>query len=74
MKLDRIIINSKILNGKPVFKGTRIPIYVVLDLIAEGLTDKEILDLYPDLTKEDIKQSIMYASYIIQNEEIYEIA
>jgi len=45
--LDRIDINPKILLGKPVIKGTRIPVYVILDLIAEGCSIKEILEYYP---------------------------
>ena len=49
--LDRIDINPKILLGKPVIKGTRIPVYVILDLIAEGCSIKEILEYYPSLKK-----------------------
>lgn len=72
--LDKIIIDPDILMGKPVFKNTRIPVYVVLDLLADSQTEEDILKLYPDLTKEDIKQALLYASYIIQNEDIYEVA
>lgn len=59
---SRIEINPKILLGKPVFKGTRIPIYVVLDMLAEGMTNQEIIKSYPDLTEEDIKAAIRFAS------------
>lgn len=58
----RIKINPKILLGKPVFKGTRIPLYVVLDLLAEGESIQEIIKAYPDLTEEDIKAAIRFAS------------
>ncbi len=58
----KIEINPKILLGKPVFKGTRIPLYVVLDLLAEGETIQEIIKAYPDLTEEDIKAAIRFAS------------
>jgi uncharacterized protein (DUF433 family) len=58
----RIEINPQILLGKPVFRGTRIPIYVVLDLLAEGKTVQEIIEDYPDLTKDDVKAAIMFAS------------
>ena len=47
--LDRIDINPKILLGKPVIKGTRIPVYVILDLIAEGCSIKEILQMLQDI-------------------------
>lgn len=60
--LKRIEITPKILLGKPVFKGTRIPLYVVLDLLAEGTSVKKIIKLYPDLTEEDIWAAIRFAS------------
>lgn len=59
---SRIEINPKILLGKPVFKGTRIPIYVVLDMLAEGMPNQEIIKNYPDLTEEDIKAAMRFAS------------
>jgi len=58
----RIEINPRILAGKPVFKGTRIPIYVVLDMLAESMTAEEIVKAYPDLTKEDVSAAIRFAS------------
>jgi len=61
---ERIEINPKILLGKPVFKGTRIPLYVVLDLLAEGMTIQKIIEYYPDLTEDDIKAAIRFASDI----------
>ena len=60
--VDRIEINPKILLGKPVFKGTRIPLYVILDLLAEGATIKKIIKFYPDLTAEDIRAAMRFAS------------
>lgn len=59
---DRIEINPKILLGKPVFKGTRIPVYVILDLLAEGESIQAITKYYPDLTEEDVKAAIQFAS------------
>jgi len=59
---NRIEINPKILLGKPVFRETRIPLYVVLDLLAEGLTVQEVIKEYPDLTEEDVKAAIQFAS------------
>mgnify|MGYP001559405974 CR=1 FL=1 len=58
----KIEINPKILLGKPVFKGTRIPIYVILDMLAEGMPVQKILKSYPDLKEEDIKAAIQFAS------------
>ena len=58
----RIEITPKILLGKPVFRGTRIPLYVVLDLLAEGESIQAIIKVYPDLKEDDIKAAIRFAS------------
>jgi uncharacterized protein (DUF433 family) len=70
---ERIEINSKKLGGKPVIKGTRIPIYLILELFAEGLSFEEILKEYPELKEEDIKEAIRYASHLLSKEEVHEI-
>ena len=59
---DRIEINPRILLGKPVIKGTRIPVYVIINLIAQGKTVEYILDEHPDLTKEDIRATLAFAA------------
>jgi uncharacterized protein (DUF433 family) len=71
---DRIVINPAIMLGKPVFKGTRIPIDIVLDLIGDGIKEEKILRIYPDLIPEDLKAAIKYASYILGRREFYETA
>jgi uncharacterized protein (DUF433 family) len=54
-QIDRIIIDPEVLSGKPTIKGTRIPVYLIIELLANGMTEKEILEQYPTLKKEDIK-------------------
>ena len=66
---DRIIIDPEVMSGKPVIKGTRIPVYLIIELLANGLTEKEILLQYPTLKKEDIKAALVYASKCVENEE-----
>ncbi len=51
---DRIEINPKKMGGKPVIKGTRIPVYFILELLANGWSFEDILESYPQLTKEDL--------------------
>lgn len=70
---ERIEINPKKLGGKPVIKGTRIPVYLILEMIAEGMNEKEILREYPELKEEDIKDAIKYASHLLSKEEFHEI-
>ncbi len=55
MKKERIELNPKVCNGKPVIKGTRIPVSVILEQIAERVSWDTLLANYPELEKEDIK-------------------
>ncbi len=69
---DRIVVNSKVLGGKPCVKGTRIPVYMVLELVEGGISFNEIpAKFYPQLSEEDIKTCIAYARQIVQNEEVH---
>ena len=67
--MDRISMDPEVLSGKPVIKGTRIPVYLIIQLLANGLTEKEILKQYPTLKKQDIKAALNYASKSLENEE-----
>ncbi|MBI4288812.1 MAG: DUF433 domain-containing protein [Chloroflexi bacterium] len=66
--IDRIVVEPKIMHGKPVIRGTRIPVYVVLNLMGGGLTVDEVLSEYPDLTKEDVLACLEYAARLAQEE------
>ena len=66
---NRIVIDPEVLSGKPVIKGTRIPVYLIIELLANGITEKEILRQYPTLKKEDIKAALLYASKCLEEEE-----
>ena len=65
----RIIVDPDIMVGKPVIKGTRIPVYVILEFFESGNTIEDILDMYPDLEEEDVKAALHYASDILKREE-----
>jgi uncharacterized protein (DUF433 family) len=67
--MDRIAIDQEVLSGKPIIKGTRIPVYLIIQLLANGMTEKEILKQYPTLKKQDIKAALVYASKSLENEE-----
>jgi uncharacterized protein (DUF433 family) len=68
MPLDRIEIDSNVLLGKPVIRGTRIPVEMVLRKLAEGMTEAELLDAYPKLTREDVQAALRYAADSIGHE------
>jgi uncharacterized protein (DUF433 family) len=66
--LKRITANPKILGGKPIIKGTRISVEFILELLASGATESEILQDYPHLKSEDIKACLEYAAVSSRNE------
>jgi uncharacterized protein (DUF433 family) len=61
---DRIEVNPEIMLGQPVIKGTRLPVYVIVEAVAEGNTQEELLEAYPFLTAEDIQQALRYAAWL----------
>lgn len=67
----RITVNPKILVGKPIIKGTRIAVEHILELLAEGWAYKQIIENYPQLTEDDIKAAIHYATQVLKAEKIY---
>ena len=66
--LDRIICDPKICSGKPCIKGTRIPVHIILDLLAAGEDYKGILKAYPHISEDDIKSCLSYASLLADEE------
>lgn len=69
--LKRIVINPKIMVGKPVIRGTRIPVELILKKLAQNIDTREILEDYPRLKIDDIKAAIMYAESLVENTEIF---
>lgn len=69
--LSRIVVEPKIMAGKPVIKGTRVPVDIILKKLAQNIEVKEILKDFPRLTKEDIKAAIMYAESLVEDTEIF---
>ncbi len=70
---ERITVDPEILVGKPVVRGTRLAVEFILELLAAGQSDAEILDEYPGLTKEDILACLSYASYLAHEFRAYPI-
>jgi uncharacterized protein (DUF433 family) len=67
---DRIELNPQIMMGKPIIRGTRITVELVLRKLGEGATESDLLDGYPSLTLEGIRAAIGYAADVIANEEL----
>jgi len=56
-------------SGKPIIKGTKVPVYSVLDILSDGGGFEEVLKKYPNLEKEDVRAAIKFASLVLGNEE-----
>lgn len=67
---DRIEINPKVMLGKPVIRGTRISVEIILRKLSEGATEADLLDAYPRLSREDIQAAIRYAADTLAHEEV----
>jgi uncharacterized protein (DUF433 family) len=68
---DHITVDPQILVGKPVVKGTRISVELVIDLLAAGWTQQQILDSYPTLKADDVRACLAYASEILHSEKVF---
>ena len=68
--LDRITFDIHIMGGKACIRGMRVPVSLVLNLLANGKTPVEIIDNYPYLEPEDIQQSILYAAWLSEDKVI----
>lgn len=71
--LNRIESKHSVMLGKPVIKGTRITVELILRKISSGYSFDEIIEMYPHLKKEDILAAVEYAASVIADEEILEI-
>jgi len=71
---ERIVVSPDVLLGKLVIKGTRLAVEFVIDLLAQGWTEQDILENYPGVTHEDIAACLSYASEIIKTEKIYALS
>ena len=70
MSTDRITIDAEVMQGKPVIRGTRIAVDLLLRKLSEGATETDLLDAYPHLTSEDIRAALAYAADTVSHEEI----
>jgi len=68
---DRITVDPKVLVGKPVIRGTRIAVELLVELLAEGWTHEQILKNYPQLIDDDIQAALRYATEVLKQERVY---
>jgi len=71
--LERIVVDPRVMVGKPVVRGTRIAVEYVLTLLAQCLSVEEILRDYPHLTRDDVAAVLFYAAKVTGREEVYPV-
>jgi len=71
---DRIVIDPAILAGKPVVRGTRLPVELILKRLAQDLDLNSLYEAYPRLTEADVKACLAYAQTLVEGEEVYPAA
>jgi uncharacterized protein (DUF433 family) len=70
MRFLRITINPNQMGGIPCLRGLRIPVSIVVDMVAGGMTTEEILGAYPDLEAEDVAEALRYAAAAVREREL----
>jgi uncharacterized protein (DUF433 family) len=70
MKFTRIAVNAKQMGGVPCIRGLRIPVATVVGMVADGMTEVEILAAYPDLEREDLVEALRYAADAVREREL----
>jgi len=67
---ERITIDSKQMEGVPCIRGLRIPVATVVGMVADGMTFAELLDAYPDLRTDDIREALQFAAEAVREREL----
>lgn len=72
--LERISLDPKVMAGKPVIRGTRIPVELIVRMLAQGIPERDILLEYPRLQPEDIRAAMAYAAQVLADEAVFPLA
>lgn len=70
---ERVVIDPEVLCGKPIIKGTRLAVEFIVDLLAQGWSEADILKNYPGITHEDLLACLAYASAVLRAEKVYPV-
>ena len=70
MAFDRITVNPDKRGGVPSIRGLRVPVATVVGMVADGMGEEEILEAYPDLEREDVREALRYAAEAVREREI----
>ena len=71
---SRVEINPRVMLGKPVIRGTRVPVELIVRKLSEGATEADLLDAYPRLTAKDIQAALAYAARSVAHETEFDVS
>ena len=71
---DRIVIDPEVLTGKPLVRGTRLSVEFILGLMADGWTERDIIENYPGIVREDLSACLAYARDVMRSERVFPAA
>ncbi|KXB03851.1 hypothetical protein AKJ45_00330 [candidate division MSBL1 archaeon SCGC-AAA261F19] len=69
--LSRVVVDTDVVAEKPVIRGTRIPVDQIVRLLGEGMSEEDILEDYPHLSRKDIRAALLYSSKVIGGEDVF---
>ncbi|OPZ26695.1 MAG: hypothetical protein BWZ02_01910 [Lentisphaerae bacterium ADurb.BinA184] len=72
--LQRIAVDRRVMTGKPVIRGTRVPVDLIVRMLAQGIPEAEVLREYPRLVPEDIRAALTYAAKVVAQEDVFPMA
>jgi len=70
MRFERITVNPKQMDGVPCIRNLRIPVAAVVGMVADGMTERDILDAFPDLEAADIREALRFAAEAVRQREL----
>jgi uncharacterized protein (DUF433 family) len=70
MRFTRVTVNPEQMGGVPCIRGLRIPVATVVAMVADGMTETEILSAYPDLERDDVAEALRYAAEAVREREL----
>lgn len=71
---QRITLDPRVMTGKPVIRGTRIPVELIVRMLAQGISEAEILKEHPRLQPQDIRAALAYAARVLTQEEVFPLS
>ena len=71
---ERIVVDPRVMAGKPIIRGTRVPVELIVRMLSQGISESEILDEYPRLQLDDVRAALAYAAKVLADEDVFPLS